>query len=429
MPAASMKQLLESGVHFGHQTRRWNPKMKPYIFTERGGIHIIDLQQTTVLLDRSYDFVRNIASRGGTVLFVGTKKQCQDIVRDEATRVGMPYVSRRWLGGLLTNFTTIEDRIKRMHALRKLSEEGQLGLLPTKERMAMERELEKLEINLGGVSTMTRLPDAVFVADPKREAIATKEVNKLGLPLIGLCDTNCDPDEVDYVIPGNDDAIRACSLIVKTLARAVEEGRQKIQVSEFLAAEAARSAEEALGAGRGGERGGDMADARQSRGSRGPRTSGAEGQSRGEGRPGAGGRSGAGGRTSAGGRPGAGRRPGPGGPVGAGARDNSGTRPAPARRQPAARATAAPKNKEVPAETVAPAAESAPDAETVLAAETVVAAQVGAEAVEAPTAEPVLAEAVVAVPAEAEAEAPVAEPPAEAATTASEDTAEGDPEA
>ncbi|HLA82805.1 MAG TPA: 30S ribosomal protein S2, partial [Thermoleophilia bacterium] len=240
MPAASMKQLLESGVHFGHQTRRWNPKMKPYIFTERGGIHIIDLQQTTELLDRAYDFVRNIAGRGGTVLFVGTKKQCQDVIRDEATRVGMPFVSHRWLGGLLTNFTTIEYRIKRMHELRKLKEEGQLGLLPTKERMAMERELEKLEVNLGGVSNMSRLPDVVFVADPKREAIATKEVNKLGLPLVGLVDTNCDPDEVDYLIPGNDDAIRSCSLIIKTLARAVEEGRQKVQIAEFLAAEEAR---------------------------------------------------------------------------------------------------------------------------------------------------------------------------------------------
>jgi small subunit ribosomal protein S2 len=185
MPAASMKQLLESGVHFGHQTRRWNPKMKPYIFAERGGIHIIDLQQTTVLLDRAYEFVRNIASRGGSVLFVGTKKQCQDAIAEEATRVGMPYVSHRWLGGLLTNFATIDNRIKRMHELRGLKEDGRLGLLPTKERMAMERELEKLEINLGGVSIMTRLPDAVFVADPKREAIATKEVTKLGLPLIG----------------------------------------------------------------------------------------------------------------------------------------------------------------------------------------------------------------------------------------------------
>src|SRR5512136_504349 len=233
MPAASMKQLLESGVHFGHQTRRWNPKMKPYIFTERGGIHIIDLQQTTVLLDKSYDFVRNIASRNGTVLFVGTKKQCQDIVRDEATRVGMPYVSHRWLGGLLTNFSTIENRIRRMHELRKLKEEGQLSLLPTKERMSMERELEKLEINLGGVSIMTRLPDAVFVADPKREAIGTKEVNKLGLPLIGLCDTNCDPDEVDYVIPGNDDAIRSCSLITRVVADAIAEGKQKVSPAEM----------------------------------------------------------------------------------------------------------------------------------------------------------------------------------------------------
>ena len=272
MPAASMKQLLESGVHFGHQTRRWNPKMKPYIFAERGGIHIIDLQQTTVLLDRAYEFVRNIASRGGSVLFVGTKKQCQDAIAEEATRVGMPYVSHRWLGGLLTNFATIDNRIKRMHELRKLKEDGQLGLLPTKERMAMERELEKLEINLGGVSIMTRLPDAVFVADPKREAIATKEVTKLGLPLIGLCDTNCDPDEVEYVIPGNDDAIRSCSLIVKTLARAVEEGRAKMQVAEFYAGEAGSAGQlwrarrpgcgggsgEGEGRGRGGARqGGD----------------------------------------------------------------------------------------------------------------------------------------------------------------------------
>jgi small subunit ribosomal protein S2 len=244
MPVVSMKELLEAGVHFGHQTRRWNPKMKPYIFTERGGIHIIDLQQTSALLDKAYEFVRNVASRGGTVLFVGTKKQCQDVVREEASRVGMPYVSHRWLGGLLTNFTTIEQRIRRMHELRKLKEEGQLTLLPTKERMSLERELEKLEINLGGVSNMTRLPDAVFVADPKREAIATREVNKLGLPLIGLVDTNCDPDEIDYVIPGNDDAIRSCSLIVRTLARAVEEGRQKLQISEFHQAEAVREAGE-----------------------------------------------------------------------------------------------------------------------------------------------------------------------------------------
>jgi small subunit ribosomal protein S2 len=275
MPAASMKQLLEAGVHFGHQTRRWNPKMKPYIFTERGGIHIIDLQQTTVLLDKAYDFVRNVASRGGTILFVGTKKQCQDVIAEEATRVGMPYVSHRWLGGLLTNFLTIDNRIKRMHELRKLKEDDQLGLLPTKERMAMERELEKLEINLGGVSTMSRLPDAVFVADPKRETIATKEVKKLGLPLIGLCDTNCDPDEVEYLIPGNDDAIRSCSLIMKTLARAVEEGRAKIQVADFLAAEAARAEEQGEGRTYGGGEGAREAHAR-SRSSRPSRGTGSD---------------------------------------------------------------------------------------------------------------------------------------------------------
>jgi len=233
MPVASMKQLLESGVHFGHQTRRWNPKMKPYIFTERGGIHIIDLQKTSELLDRAYDFVHNVSERNGVVLFVGTKKQCQDIIRDEASRVGMPFVAHRWLGGLLTNFATIHNRINRLHELRRLREEGSLNLLPTKERMNLERELEKLEVNLGGVAGMTRRPDAVFIVDPKREAIATKEANKLGIPLIGLVDTNCDPDEVTYLIPGNDDAIRSCSLIIRTLARAVEEGRRRFTVEDF----------------------------------------------------------------------------------------------------------------------------------------------------------------------------------------------------
>lgn len=352
MSAASMKQLLESGVHFGHQTRRWNPKMKPYIFTERGGIHIIDLQQTTVLLDRAYDFVRNIAGRGGTVLFVGTKKQCQDIVRDEALRVSMPYVSHRWLGGLLTNFATIENRIKRMHELHKLKDEGQLSLLPTKERMAMERELEKLDINLGGVSNMTRLPDAVFVADPKREAIATKEVNKLGIPLIGLCDTNCDPDEVDYVIPGNDDAIRSCSLIVRTLARAVEEGKAKIQVSEFLAAEAARAAtsqampyssENAEASGMEGRRG-----------ARGARSGGSDGPGRGQGRAGQGGRSAGGGRRT-GGTWQQGRE--------SGGREGAADRPAPARRPPASRSAAAPRKKEAPPEADRTRDEAAPTAE------------------------------------------------------------------
>jgi small subunit ribosomal protein S2 len=230
-----MKQLLESGVHFGHQTRRWNPKMKPFIFADRGGIHIIDLQKTTKLLDRAFEFTRNISNRGGSVLFVGTKKQCQDAIRDEATRVGMPFVSHRWLGGLLTNFTTIHARINRLHELRRHRDEGTLALLPTKERMNLERELEKLETNLGGVADMTRLPDAVFVIDPKRELIATKEVIKLGIPLIGLVDTNCDPDEVDFIIPGNDDAIRSCGLIIRTLANAVEEGRQKVTAREFAA--------------------------------------------------------------------------------------------------------------------------------------------------------------------------------------------------
>lgn len=286
MPVVSMKELLESGVHFGHQTRRWNPKMKPYIFTERGGIHIIDLQQTTTLLDQAYEFVRNVTSRGGTILFVGTKKQCQDVIREEAERIGMPYVSHRWLGGLLTNFVTIEKRIRRMHELRRLKEEGQISLLPTKERMAMERELEKLEINLGGVANMTRLPDAVFVADPKRESIATKEVNKLGIPLIALCDTNCDPDEVDYVIPGNDDAIKSCGLIIRTLARAVEEGRAKMQISEFLA-EGAEETESRQDSGDrftpSGRSGGERAalGGRQI-----PRTSAARGSTRGAAGPG-----------------------------------------------------------------------------------------------------------------------------------------------
>jgi small subunit ribosomal protein S2 len=395
MPAASMKQLLESGVHFGHQTRRWNPKMKPYIFTERGGIHIIDLQQTTEMLDRAYDFVRNIASRGGTVLFVGTKKQCQDVVRDEAARVGMPYVSHRWLGGLLTNFTTIENRIKRMHELRKLKEEGQLSLLPTKERMAMERELEKLDINLGGVSSMTRLPDAVFVADPKREAIATKEVNKLGLPLIGLCDTNCDPDEVDYLIPGNDDAIRSCGLIVKTLARAVEEGRQKVQVTEFLAAEAARAAQsqakpyssEAPGEGSG-------ADGRQGRSSRGSRSGGSEGQSRGQGRPGQGG------RPTTGARSGGARGSGgwQGAPQGSG-RVGGADRPTPAGRSATARPSAAPRKREaVAGGDKAPESQSAPEADKALEAQVVA-------TVEAATAPETTPEAVIVPATEAVAEA------------------------
>jgi small subunit ribosomal protein S2 len=220
-----MKQLLESGVHFGHQTRRWNPKMKRYIFGERGGIYIIDLQQTIVLLEQACDVVRAISERGGTVLFVGTKKQCQDAIQEQARRCGMPYVSHRWLGGLLTNWGTISQRIRRLHELRNQKKERQLELLPTRERLAREGELAKLETNLGGVADMQRLPDAVVIVDLKKEAIGVREANRLGLSVIGLVDTNCDPDEATYVIPGNDDAIRACNLVLGALADAVLEGK------------------------------------------------------------------------------------------------------------------------------------------------------------------------------------------------------------
>jgi small subunit ribosomal protein S2 len=227
----SMKQLLESGVHFGHQTRRWNPKMKRYIYGERGGIYIIDLQQTIVLLQEAMDVVREIAERGGTVLFVGTKKQSQDAIQEHAVRAGMPYVSHRWLGGLLTNWGTISQRIRRLHELRSQKREGQLELLPTRERLAREGELLKLETNLGGVAEMQRLPDAVVIVDLKKEAIGVREANRLGLAVIGLVDTNCDPDEATYVIPGNDDAIRSCNLVVGVLADAILEGRGTLPTS------------------------------------------------------------------------------------------------------------------------------------------------------------------------------------------------------
>jgi small subunit ribosomal protein S2 len=223
--AVTMKQLLESGVHFGHQTRRWNPKMKRYIFGERGGIYIIDLQQTIALLDNAHEFVSDIAQRGGTVMFVGTKKQCQDAIRDQAVRCGMPYVSHRWLGGLLTNWGTISERIKRLHDLRRQKNEGQLELRPTRERLSLEGELTKLETNLGGVADMERRPDAVVIVDLKKESIAVREANRLGIPVVGLVDTNCDPDEAQYVIPGNDDAIRSCALILSALADGVLSGR------------------------------------------------------------------------------------------------------------------------------------------------------------------------------------------------------------
>ena len=241
----SMKDLLTAGVHFGHQTRRWNPKMKPYIFGERGGIYIIDLQKTTVLIDEAYAFLRRTAERGGTVLFVGTKKQCQEQVKEQAERVGMPYVSNRWLGGLLTNFSTLSKRIKRMHELNKLELDGSLDLLPTREAMQLRADLRKLEQNLGGVGNMERLPAAVFVVDPRKEAIVVKEARKLNIPIIGLVDTNCDPDEIDYLIPGNDDAIRSSALIVRVMADAVAQGRQLLTEAEIKAAGERKAAEEA----------------------------------------------------------------------------------------------------------------------------------------------------------------------------------------
>ncbi|HMB19286.1 MAG TPA: 30S ribosomal protein S2 [Gaiellaceae bacterium] len=228
-----MRDLLEAGVHFGHQTRRWNPKMRRFIFTERGGIYIIDLQQTAELLDRAYEFAREVAGRGGTILFVGTKKQAMDAIADEATRVGMPYVNHRWLGGLLTNWRTMSARIDRMHELRRLNDEGQLDLLPAKERLTMLSELEKLEANLGGVADLKRQPDAVFVVDLRKEQIAVREARRLGLPIVALVDTNCDPDEADYVIPGNDDAIRSCSLVIRAIADAIEAGKQQARPEEF----------------------------------------------------------------------------------------------------------------------------------------------------------------------------------------------------
>ena len=235
MASVTMRELLEAGVHFGHQTRRWNPKMKRFIFTERGGIYIIDLQQTSELLQEAQDFARNLAERGGSILFVGTKKQAQDAVVEQAKRVGMPYVSNRWLGGLLTNWRTIGDRIAHLHELRRLKEEGQLDLLPAKERISMGQELEKLESNLGGVADLKKQPDAIFIVDLRKEQLAVREARRLNLPVIALVDTNCDPDEADLIIPGNDDAIRSCSLIVRAIADAIDAGKQKVSVEELSA--------------------------------------------------------------------------------------------------------------------------------------------------------------------------------------------------
>jgi small subunit ribosomal protein S2 len=231
MSVISMKQLLEAGVHFGHQTRRWNPKMAKYIFTERNGIYIIDLQKTVKKVEEAYHYVRDLAAEGGTILFVGTKKQAQESVAEEAERCGMFYVNQRWLGGTLTNFATIRKRINRLRELEKMEEDGTFDVLPKKEVILLRKEKERLEKFLGGIKNMETLPDAIFIVDPRKERIAVAEARKLNIPIVSIVDTNCDPDEVDYVIPGNDDAIRAVKLIAAKLADAVIEGRQGEQTT------------------------------------------------------------------------------------------------------------------------------------------------------------------------------------------------------
>ena len=245
MSVISMKQLLEAGVHFGHQTRRWNPKMAPYIFTERNGIYIIDLQKTVKKLEDAYMFVRDVAANGDEILFVGTKKQAQDSVKEEAVRCGMPYVNARWLGGMLTNFNTIQKRIKRLAQLKTMESDGTFDMLPKKEVIKLNLEIEKLEKFMGGITEMKKQPAAMFIVDPRKERIAVAEAHRLGIPIIAIVDTNCDPDEIDYVIPGNDDAIRAVKLIVGAMADAVIEGRQGEQTAPEAAEEVAEAAEEA----------------------------------------------------------------------------------------------------------------------------------------------------------------------------------------
>ena len=256
MSVVTMKQLLEAGVHFGHQTKRWNPKMAPYIFTERNGIHIIDLQKSVIKVDEAYKAVFEIASQGGTILFVGTKKQAQDAVRTEAERCGMYYVNQRWLGGMLTNFKTIQSRIARLNEIDKMAQDGTFDVLPKKEVAGLNKEREKLEKNLGGIRTMERIPDAIFVVDPKKERICVQEAQALGITLIGIGDTNCDPDELDYIIPGNDDAIRAVKLLCSRMADAVIEANQGMEnlpeseqaalAEESAASEAEQAAEGTL---------------------------------------------------------------------------------------------------------------------------------------------------------------------------------------
>ena len=243
MSVVSMKQLLEAGVHFGHQTRRWNPKMAPYIFTERNGIYIIDLQKTVRKLEDAYNYVRDLSADNGTLLFVGTKKQAQDSIREEATRAGMRFVNARWLGGMLTNFKTIQNRIKRLQQLKQMKEDGTFDLLTKKEAAKLDLEIEKLEKFLGGITGMKKIPDAMFIVDPRKERIAVAEAHKLGIPIIAIVDTNCDPDEIDYVIPGNDDAIRAVRLISGAMADAVIEGRQGVQDTDVEEAPAEEAAE------------------------------------------------------------------------------------------------------------------------------------------------------------------------------------------
>ncbi len=239
MSVITMKQLLEAGVHFGHQTRRWNPKMAEYIYTERNGIYIINLQKTVKKIVEAYDFIKQIAEDGEDILFVGTKKQAQESIKEEAERVGMYYVNARWLGGMLTNFKTIRKRIERLNQLKKMEEDGTFDLLTKKEATKLKLEIEKLEKYLGGIKDMKKLPGALFVVDPRKEKIAVAEAKKLGIPVVAIVDTNCDPDEVDYVIPGNDDAIRAVKLIASTMANAVMEGRQGEDAAVEEAAEEA----------------------------------------------------------------------------------------------------------------------------------------------------------------------------------------------
>ena len=238
MSVISMKQLLEAGVHFGHQTRRWNPKMAEYIYTERNGIYIIDLQKSVGKVDEAYNAVKDIVANGGSILFVGTKKQAQDSIKTEAERCGMYYVNERWLGGMLTNFKTIQTRIKRLKEIETMSEDGTFDVLPKKEVILIKKEWDKLEKNLGGIKDMKKLPDAIFVVDPKKERICIQEAHTLGIPLIGIADTNCDQEELDYVIPGNDDAIRAVKLIVSKMADAVIEANQGESMAEEAAEEA-----------------------------------------------------------------------------------------------------------------------------------------------------------------------------------------------